>query len=261
MSGLFSRFRSHIGAASLSELKADVTLGGRPMLDRQGHLTVSYAPFDFINHQARVVIVGITPGAKQAGEALAEARRQLATGADGAMALRAAKVYASFSGAMREGLISMLDHVGLHRRLNISSSARLWDPHCKLAHFTSALRYPVFYKGGNYRGTPSMTGTPLLRQYLAEYLAEEARVLSRALWIPCGSTAARGVRWLVAQGVLSPDQVCDGLLHPSPANVERVQYFLGRGRPRAELSANTDPDVIDSAKKRIIAKIATLEAA
>jgi hypothetical protein len=153
----------------------------------------------------------------------------------------------------------MLDHVGLHRTFNISTSARLWDTNCKLAHFTSALRYPVFYKGENYRGTPSMTGTPLLRHYLAECLAEEAQALPQALWFPCGSTAAKGVRWLVTRGVLSPDQVCDGLLHPSTANVERVQYFLGAGRARAELSIKTNPDAIDAAKTTIRAKLANLE--
>jgi hypothetical protein len=234
MSHLFSRFRTHIAAAALSELRSDITLGGTLALDKQGPLTVSYAPLDFINHEARIVILGIRPGAKQAGEALAEAHRHLIMGADDGTALRAAKAHASFSGAMRDSLVSMLDHVGLHRRLNIPTSARLWDTDSKLAHFTSALRYPVFYKGENYRGTPSMTGTPLLRRYLAEYLAQEALALPQALWFPCGSTAAKGVRWLVTQRVLSPDQVCDGLLHPSTANVERGPILPRHGPPSGE---------------------------
>lgn len=261
MSDLLVRFRPLLASLSEDEIRRDVSLGGRLTLDESGPLKVTYAPFEHVVNTARVVIVGITPGATQARNALSEARRHILAGADNAAVLAAAKIHASFSGAMRDGLVAMLDHVGLHRKLGIPTTARLWDTHGHLAHFTSALRYPVFYKGDNYRGTPSMTGTPLLRHHLAESLAEEARALPGALWIPCGSTAAKGVGWLVRQGLLAHGQVCDGLLHPSPANVERVQYFLGIGRPRSELSEKTNPDAIDAAKERIVARIAALAAA
>ena len=76
---------------------------------------LNYAPFEHIQHSAKVVIVGITPGEQQARNALLEARRQLIAGASQAMALSKAKVFASFSGPMRANLVAMLDHVGLHR--------------------------------------------------------------------------------------------------------------------------------------------------
>lgn len=254
---MIARFRPVIAAASEREIREDITLGGKLILSEDGPLQVSYAPFEHVVPTARVVIVGITPGKHQATEALIEARRQILAGADDATALAAAKAHGSFSGAMRTGLVAMLDEVGLHDRLGIPTCARLWDTHSHLAHFTSALRYPVLKGGENYNGTPSMTRTAALRSYLEGCLVEEARALPDAIWISCGSTAAKGLAWVVKQGALDPERVCVGL-HPSPSSVERVQYFLGTGRPRAELSVKTDPDIIDAIKRTMIRKVAAL---
>ena len=51
------------------------------LLAAEGPLAVYYAPFDWVNTQARVVLVGITPGHTQALNALNEAKRQLLSGA------------------------------------------------------------------------------------------------------------------------------------------------------------------------------------
>ncbi len=257
---MFTQFRPIIAAASEAEILRDPKLGGRLTLAAEGRIEIAYAPFEHVVPTARVVIIGITPGVQQAGNATAEARRRILAGDDDATALAAAKVYGSFSGAMRDGLVRMLDHVGLNARLGIPTCARLWDSHAHLAHFTSALRYPVFLDGENYNGNPSMTRTPILRSLIEDHLAEEARMLPDALWIPCGGTAAEGVDWLVRKGVLDPDRVCLGMPHPSPANAERVQYFLGIGRERSALSPKTNPDLIERARAGMIAKVQGLPA-
>lgn len=258
---MFAQFRQTIAAAFEAEILRDPTLDGRLTLARDGRIEIVYAPFEHLVPTAQVVIVGITPGAQQAGNALAEARRRVLAGDDDVASLAAAKVHGSFSGAMRDGLVRMLDHVGLNQRLGIPTCARLWDSHAHLAHFTSALRYPVFLDGKNYNGNPSMTRTPLLRAMIEDHLAAEARTLPEALWIPCGGTAAEGVEWLVRQGVLDPDRVCLGMPHPSPANAERVRYFLGIGRQRSALSNKTNPDLIDRARTEMIAKVQGLPVA
>lgn len=257
---LFARFRPIIAAASEAEVLRDPKLGGRLTLASEGRIEIAYAPFEHVVPTARVVIVGITPGAHQAGNATAEARRRILAGDDDATALAAAKVYGSFSGAMRDGLVRMLDHVGLNAKLGILTCARLWDSQAHLVHFTSALRYPVFLDGENYNGNPSMTRTPLLRRMIDDHLAEEARALPDALWVPCGGTAAEGVEWLVRQGLLDRDRVCRGMPHPSPANAERVHFFLGIGRKRSALSSKTNPDLIDQARAEMIAKVQGLVA-
>jgi hypothetical protein len=235
MSEYLARFTSLIREASESELRSDPTLGGDLALDRVDGLLVSYAPFEHIQRGARVVVVGITPGAQQASNALCEVRRKLLIGADHTTALASAKVFASFSGAMRTNLIAMLDYVGLARWLGLASTASLWKEREGLVYFTSALRYPVFLAGKNYNGQPPMTSTPVLRNLLDSCLREEATALASAVWVPLGPKAGQGVQWLVDRGVLDQSMVLDGLPHPSGANAERIAYFLGR-KARAALS-------------------------
>jgi hypothetical protein len=90
-------------------------MNGRLVFASEGELSISYAPFDYITPRAKVVIVGITPGAQQAANALAEARRQLLAGSTAEAALKAAKVFASFSGPRRTNLVAMLDYIGLNK--------------------------------------------------------------------------------------------------------------------------------------------------
>ena len=252
-----AKFADLLKGVSEAELAADVTLGERLVLSRAGDLAVCYAPFDHIERGAKLVIVGITPGAQQARNALAEARRNLLAGASVDAALRAAKTYASFSGPMRANLVAMLDHVGLSRSLGLASTADVWTTRTDLVHFTSALRYPVFLNGKNYTGSPSMTGVPILKSLLDECLAEEVRALPGALWVPLGPTATEGLGWLMKQGSLPRERVLVGLPHPSGANAERIAYFLGR-KLRTELSAKTNPNNLDDARTRLINQIERL---
>ena len=255
MSAFLARFAPVITAASEAEIRADPTLSGRLVLGRSGDLTVSYAPFEHVVPTAKIVIVGITPGAEQARNALLEVRRALLGGASHPDALARAKVFASFSGPMRNALVAMLDHVGVHRRLGIAGAGSLWSTHAHLVHFTSALRFPVFRGGENYRGSPSMLRTPLLRTQLDDGLAEEGRVLAHAIWVPCGPKAAEAVNEIVRRRHLAADRVLDGMPHASGANAERIAYFLGRSSKEG-LSVKTDPVRIDAAREAMLAKLA-----
>lgn len=243
-----------IARASPGEFERDETLQGRLVVSAVKDLSVCYAPFDHVQAGARLVLVGITPGRQQARNALVEAHRKLAGGADYQTALSAAKVFASFSGPMRTNLVAMLDHIGLNRWLGIPTTADVWGERSDLVHFTSALRYPVYNAGKNYRGSPSMTVTPVLRDLLEKCLGEEAKVLPDAVWVPLGPSATEGVAWLVQMGVLRQQQVLEGLPHPSGANAERITYFLGR-KDRALLSAKTSAERIDNARTRLVAQI------
>lgn len=256
-SALLDRFTPLLTSISESDLQADSTLGGRLALAASEGVTISYAPFDHIERGARLVIVGITPGAQQASNALCEARRQLLLGADHAKVLKAAKVFASFSGPMRSNLVAMLDHIGLNRWLNVSTTADVWSTRSELVHFTSGLRYPVFIDGKNYSGSPPMAGTPVLRDLLIRCLGEEVKALPNAVWVPLGPKATEGVSIFVKAGLLPSDRVLSGLPHPSGANAERIAYFLGR-KERAMLSKKTSADAIDAARNRLVAQIAKL---
>lgn len=235
------------------------TLPAELLLSSEGNLQTFYAPFDHVNTEAKIAICGITPGLQQASRALEKARELLLQGSSIAEAKRAAKETASFAGPMRSNLINMLDHIGVHMFWGIDSSARLFDTHTQLVHYTSALRYPVFMDGKNYSGSPPMLSRASLRHQVETHLAQEIQALGpQCLIVPLGPKVTEVFQHLQAKGLVKPEQLLDGLPHPSGANAERISYFLG-GKARENLSSKTNPVMLDVAKERILAKLATLQ--
>jgi len=253
---LFEKFSPLLIDSSVS--LSGTTLPTELLLSSEGSLQTFYAPFDYINPEARITICGITPGMSQAVVALNEARRLLKAGVPLEEAKRKAKETASFAGAMRTNLINLLDSVGIAELLDINSCARLFDTHTHLVHYTSALRYPVFIKGQNYNGSPKMLKTTSLRHQVETYLAEEIRALStNCLYVPLGDKVSAAFEHLQSIGLVKPGQVLTGLPHPSPASMERINYFMGK-KERAALSSKTNPDKLDAARARLLKQIADL---
>lgn len=215
---------------------------------------VYYAPFDHLTQSAKVVIVGITPGRVQAVAALESARQTLLAGRSHAEAMKVAKATASFAGPMRRNLVALLDHVGVAARLGIPSTAEFWGAGQHLAHFTSALRYPVFEKSRNYSGG-GLLSSALLKGELDRWFASECRTLPNALYVPLGPAALSACDRQVAAGILRRGNILGGLPHPSGANAERIAYFLGR-KPRHLLSTRTRPEPLDAAREQAYRTIA-----
>ncbi len=63
----------------------------RLLIDEQAAIKIYYAPFEYINRAARIVLVGITPGPTQMVNANNEARRSLMSGKSSQDTMRAAK--------------------------------------------------------------------------------------------------------------------------------------------------------------------------
>lgn len=246
---LLSRFRDTVTSSAALEPHAPELL-----IERVDSLACHYAPFDHVNTNAKIVLLGLTPGAQQARNAITALRDALKAGLSDTDALRQAKEAASFSGPMRSNLVAMLDHLGLQRTLGIGGCAELFTTRTDLVHFTSALRYPVFANGQNYSGSPSLLGTPFLRSMADRWLAEEVAALPDAWWIPLGKEATAALNAMAQQGRIHGDRILDGMPHPSGANAERIAYFLGNKR-REELSAKTSADRIDTARHALLSKV------
>lgn len=253
----FRQFAPVIRSLSSGELDGSPTLYNKLTLAEEGNLRVCYAPFEYINPSARVVIVGITPGHTQMINALKEARRQLDQGASEAVALKAAKAMGAFSGAMRPNLTGLLDAVGINKWLRISSCNELFLTATDLVQTTSVLRNPVFVKGENYNGTPNMTKNTFLQKQLTTYFAEDVAALPRAVFVPLGDKVTEALHFLASKGVLDSSRILDGLPHPSGANAERIAYFMGR-KSRHELSVKTNPDKLDEARESLQQRVQAL---
>lgn len=254
---LFARFASTVRGLSDCEV-ADPRIAPKLVLAQTNaagrNVTMLYAPFDYVNPDARIVIVGLTPGLQQARNALAAARTALRRGATDAEAAAEAKVFASFSGPMRANLVAMLDRVGVARRLEIATTATLWSEHAHQVQFTSALRYPVMVNGENWSGQPNALRDPVMRTWLETYLGEELRMLPNAFLVPLGPKVADMLGHLASLGLIDHKRVLDGLPHPSGANAERIAYFLGH-KSRESLSIKTDPKRLISARAAIEARL------
>jgi hypothetical protein len=196
------------------------------IVDKEGAIRVVWVPFEYVPKRPVLALVGITPGRYQGEQALTAFRDALRCGLSIEDALRRVKAVASFSGPLRANLVAMLDHIGLHAALGMASCADLFGAVGEPVHFTSALRYPVFVNGANYRGTPNMLRTSTLRRWVETALAEEARLLPDVLWIPLGPKPAIALNHLAAQGLINSKRILDGLPHPSVANGERISFFL-----------------------------------
>lgn len=236
---------------ALCEYRTDASSTALTM-ERFGTLAVEYAPFDYIEHNAELAIVGLTPGRLQATNALTALAAQLRMGTPIELAFKAAKQTASFSGPMRSNLVAMLDIIGVPAIYGRGSAADFFTDKTGLVHFTSALRYPVFANGQNYSGTAL---NPIgLRKMVETYLAEEVLALPRATWVPLGQHAEAALLHLCRQGQLARENILAGLPHPSGANAERISYFLGR-KTKETLSAKTNADRLDEAKRALITQV------
>jgi hypothetical protein len=252
----FAKYQNFIACHSFA--RSDTRLPDELLISTDGLVSTYYAPFDYINAQAEVVICGITPGLQQALLALTEAHKQLKSGKTTVEARRAAKEKASFGGSIRTNLVRMLDYIGLQSKFGLGSCAQLFSVHKHLLHSTQALRYPVFRSGKNYNGNPNMLKHPLLLEQIDRNLTTELRTLPQdAVYVPLGPKVSEVLQYLACRGVLRESQLLAGLPHPSGANAERVAYFLGE-KPKASLSEKTNAGLIDAARGALVQKIEAL---
>ena len=220
------------------------------LMDREGDLSVYYAPFEHLNPTARVVLVGITPGIQQASNALDSVRAALNSGMSDDEALRIAKAKASFSGAMRGNLIRCLDIIGVPAKLGIPSTDLLFGSRTDLVHYTSVLRYPVLHRGANYNRQVPIRSSSFLQRWVREAFETEVEPLAEALWIPLGDQPAEVLDGLVRKGHLRSSQVLLGVPHPSGANAERVACFCGTKAPE-QASTKTNAAKLIEARERL----------
>lgn len=189
-------------------------------------LEVYWAPFEYINKDAKVIILGITPGFTQMELAFNYVRNNIHY-KDYTSLIRNAKNNASFGGTtMRKNLIEMLDGVGLHKHLNIHSSLELFGEKDHLLHTSSVLRYPVFIEGNNYTGSnPSMLKHHLLRHMIDELLVPELNRMKGAVIIPTGKAVSEVLRYLVDEKKISHKTILFDFPHPSGANGHRKKQY------------------------------------
>jgi hypothetical protein len=195
------------------------------LIAQDARMRVYYAPFDWANTTARVILLGITPGWTQMELAYRGACRAIEAGKNGDDICREAKLHGSFAGTMRHHLVRMLDAIGLPEVLGIAAASDLFGTARHLLHTASAIRYPVFVGAKNYTGSPSPDKSPLLMGFARTVLAPELDAVRSALIVPLGKSVERVLQALAAEKRLDPNRWLSGFPHPSGANGHRVRSF------------------------------------
>jgi hypothetical protein len=236
----FEDFREAIASLPTSDSISRELLETEPfLLESAGNLQVVYAPFDYVNRHARVMLVGVTPGWTQMHISFVEARAGLEEGQDTDTVLRRVKRVAAFSGSLRTNLVSMLDGIGIPEALGLGSSADLFTSQYEsLLHATSAVRYPVFKSGKNYPGSnPTIPKSDLLAPYL-DLLADEVDQVAGAVIVPLGKGVEAALGALIDGGRVDKARCLSGFPHPSGAYVGRpAQYKANRDRLSEQVTA------------------------
>ncbi|MBE5962099.1 MAG: hypothetical protein E7256_12100 [Lachnospiraceae bacterium] len=196
------------------------------LLEREGNIEIFYAPHnEYINPDARIFIVGITPGFQQMNDAIAAARKGMEEGHPIAEIQYECKRAARFSGSMRRNMIQMLDEVGVNEYLDLKSCTELFENRDDLLHTVSLIPYSVFVKGGNYTGhTPKLLKSEFLMKYVYENFVTELGKLHNpdVLIVPLGKAVEEALGVLVQKGIVKEDQILYGFPHPSGANGNRL---------------------------------------
>ncbi|ASC69405.1 hypothetical protein XM38_033600 [Halomicronema hongdechloris C2206] len=199
--------------------------------DADKGLAVYDAPFGWGNQEARVALIGVTPGFTQMQILYRVVRRHLLLGASPEDACRLAKYEASFGGTMRGNLVRMLDELGVPELLEVASTADLFGSSSHLLHTTSAVRYPTFLHGQNYTGSqPRLVRSAFLMRYVRDVLAPELSRLHAAVFVPLGKSVAEALELLETEQRIPAGRTLHGFPHPSGANGHRARQFE-KGKP------------------------------
>ena len=201
---------------SLKKINKSTVTNKNFLIKREDNIEIYYAPFDYINSKAKIMIVGITPGLQQmlqSFEAVNEGR-----------SLKEVKDLSSFKGSMRTTLIKYLDALNINKKLKIKSCESLFNINSKYLHSTSLIKYPVFDKGRNYSGS-GLLKKKILLDFLEAHFVKELKKLDKTIIVPLGNTVSSTIDYLNNEFKLNLKCFLKGFPHPSGLNVRKDIQF------------------------------------
>ena len=207
---------------SIKEINKSTVTNNKFLLNKEGDLEIYYAPFDYVNSKAKIMIVGITPGLQQMLQSFQVIN-------DG-KSLKEVKDLSSFKGSMRTTLIKYMDALNVNKKLKIKSCESLFDLHSKYLHTTSLVKYPVFDKGRNYSGS-NILKKELLLNFIEKNFLKELKIHQNSIIIPLGNTVSSTIRYLNEKYNLKLSCFLEGFPHPSGANARKnIQFKENKSR-------------------------------
>ena len=186
------------------------------LIKKEDNIEIYYAPFDYINSEAKIMIVGITPGLQQMLQSFQVINDN--------KSLKEVKDLSSFKGSMRTTLIKYLDELKVNKKLKIKSCESLFNKDSKYLHTTSLVKYPVFDKEKNYSGS-NILKKKMLVEFIEKNFLQELKTLKKSIIIPLGNTVSSAIEYLNNKYDLKLRCFLQGFPHPSGANARKNIQF------------------------------------
>ena len=200
----------------LNKVDKDSVISKTFLLSKEGNIEIYYAPFEYINPKAKIVIVGITPGLQQMIQSFQAIK-------DG-KSLSEVKDLSSFKGAMRTTLVKFMDELRINKILKIQSCECLFNLNNKYLHSTSLVKYPVFEKGKNYSGV-NILKKKILLDFIEDNFLKELEVFQGSIIVPLGNSVSTTIDYLNTKHQLKLKCFLKGFPHPSGLNARKNIQF------------------------------------
>jgi len=200
----------------LNKIDKDSVISKTFLLSKEDNIEIYYAPFDYINSKAKIVIVGITPGLQQMIQSFQAIK-------DG-KSLMEVKDLSSFKGSMRTTLVKFLDELKINNILKIQSCESLFNINNKYLHSTSLVKYPVFDKGKNYSGV-NILKKKILLDFIEDNFLKELEVFQGSIIVPLGNSVSYTIDYLNTKHQLKLKCFLKGFPHPSGLNARKNIQF------------------------------------
>lgn len=221
----FAELLRRMGAAGVG--LPDFNLGS------DGEYRLKYIPFEHVNKDARLVIVGITPGTTQLELAYAAAQSLLQKGRPEAETLLEVKKGGAFGGpSMKPNLLKILRHFQFEKLLKIDDVDSLWGQHALLLHATSVVPHAAFVtrrsEEAMFAGSfGDVQGSDLLRECFEDCFVPSVREMNpAAMFVGLGPCPQKALEWCVERGYLRNEQVLGSFCHPSSSGGSTTKYYL-----------------------------------
>ena len=201
---------------ALKKINKSIITNNKFLINKESNIKIYYAPFDYVNPKAKIMIVGITPGLQQMLQSFQVIN-------DG-KSLKEVKDLSSFKGSMRTTLVKYLDELKVNKKLKIKSCESLFNKDSKYLHTTSLVKYPVFDKGKNYSGV-NILKKKILLEFIEKNFLKELKILQKSITVPLGNTVSSTIDYLNKKHQLKLRCFLKGFPHPSGLNVRKNIQF------------------------------------
>ena len=178
--------------------------------------------FDYVNNNAEVIILGITPGNNQLaendfikGKSLKEIKKEFA-----------------FAGTMRSNLIRELDEIQLNKYLEIDSCKSLWNEDFDKVEMTSLLKNAVYYMRD---GKEQMFNEPekirrneqLIKEFEIGFKKDCKKYKNLKLIIALGDKTKFVADELKNEGFIPESVNIIAIPHAAGSNNGQIAFFMG----------------------------------